>query len=120
MFRPFSDGDSLNAFRGTLGRLLDEIAHIDNSNFLKTSPAELENYYVDRARIDPLILHTDQAHAEQQSTPFEIRRSPDYFVRSGTSRKPVPGTRLTITIPFEGDSKLWKIQPSTYLTGGLP
>jgi len=119
-FRPFRDGDSLQTFRNLTERIKEEINSLENEYVLKASATELEEYFLDKARIEPLTLHTDKYYIENQGG-IKIDVSHDYrqAVFPG-ERAIVQGTSLDIAIPFEGDKELWKIQPSRFTLSGYP
>ncbi len=90
---PFSDDDVFSAFGNRMQQLTAEIRGLENGYVLRTTPTELEQFYLDKARFEPLTLHTDDYHIEDPRS-VEV-----------DARLHIPGTQLTIAIPFEGDSQ---------------
>lgn len=120
-FTPFSDGDTFSTFRGHMEKLTQEIRGLENSYVLRTSPTELEQFYLNKALIRPLVLDVDGYHIEdERSIQVDARRDPNRFFFPGDRPYHIPGTQLTIAIPFEGDPLLWKIRASTYSLSGYP
>jgi hypothetical protein len=121
-FTPFSDGDTFGTFRALLANLTQEIRALENGYVLRTSATELEQHFVEKVLIEPLKLHVDDYHIEdQRSVQVDARRDPNRFFMSRDGRPyHIPGTQLTIAIPFEGDPMLWKIRASTYSVSGYP
>lgn len=120
-FTPFSDTDTHSAFRQLLHKLTTEIRSLENSYVLRTSPTELEQYFLDRVQFEPLVLRTEEYYIEEQrSVQVDARRDPNRFYFLGDRPCHIPGTQLTIVIPFEGDPQLWKIRASTYSVSGYP
>lgn len=118
--RPFSDGDTFATFRNLEEGIRGEIDGLDNDYVLNASPAELEEHFVSKGTISPLVLHTDDYYmASNDATKIDVSHD---FLRGGYGDGPivVPGTRLTIAIPFDGDAKLWRIRASTFSMGGYP
>lgn len=117
---PFSDGDTFATFRNIVEKVTQEILSLDNEYVLNASQAELEDYYVEKVIIQPLILHADQYYIKNR-TGTRIDVSHD-FLRAGFlgERAIIQGTRLDIAIPYEGDPMLWKIRPSAYSLRGYP
>ena len=117
---PFRDGDTFATFRNLIEQVTKEIQSLDNEYVLKASLTELEDYYINRVIIQPLVLHADQYYIENQ-TGIQIDVSHDFrrAVFPG-ERAIVQGTRLDIAIPYEGDPILWKIRPSTFSLSGYP
>jgi hypothetical protein len=97
-----------------------EIRSLDNEYILKASPTELEDYYVAKVTMQPLTLHADQYYIENQTgTQIDVSHDFRRAVFPG-ERAVVRGTRLDIAVPYEGDSILWRIQPSTHSLSGYP
>lgn len=117
---PFRDGDTFATFRNMIDSIVSEINSLDNSYVLKASQSELEEHFLDKVLIEPLVLHTENRYIKNQSgtkidVSLDFRRGlfPD-------ERAKVQGTKIDIAIPFEGNSDLWKLRASTYSLGGYP
>ena len=120
-FTPFRDSGVFSALHNHMEKLTLEIRGLQNSYVLRTSPTELEQYYLDKAHIEPLILRADEYHIEdQRSIQFDASHDPNRIFFRGDRPYHIPGTQLTIAIPFDGDPMLWKIQASTYSHSGYP
>ena len=118
--RPFRDGDTFATFRNLVEKVTQEIQSLDNEYVLKASQTELENYYVGKVTIQPILLYTDQYYVENQTgTRIDVSHDFRRAVFPG-ERAVVQGTRLDIAIPYEGDPMLWKIQPSSFGLSGYP
>lgn len=113
--KPFRDEYTSSAFRNIEEKITSEIRSLDNEYVLNSSPVELEKYYVDQILIEPITLYSDQQYIKNQSTTqVRIRHryeDEDRFVK---------GTKIQIAIPFEGDSTLWKLQPSSFTYASYP
>jgi hypothetical protein len=117
---PFRDGDAFATFRSIIVSVVNEIKSLENGYVLKASEAELEEFYTEKALIEPLVLHTHQQYIKNQSG-LQIDVSNDFrrAVFPG-ERAVVRGTRIDIAIPYEGNPMLWKIRASTWGSGGYP
>jgi len=120
MMRPFRDGDTFATFRNIVDSVTDEINSLDNEYVLKASQTELEEYFIQKVLIEPLVLHSDKQYIRNQSG-AQIDVSHDFrrAVFPG-ERAVVRGTKIDIAIPFEGNPMLWKIRASTFGMGGYP
>lgn len=117
---PFRDVDTFDAFRNIIEMVTREIQSLEKEYVLKSSQTELENYYIERVLINPLVLHTDQYYIEdQRGTKIDVSHDFRRAVSRG-ERAEVQGTRLDIAIPYEGDPRLWKIRASTFTLSGHP
>ena len=120
-FTPFCEGDSFSALRNHIEKLKQEIRGLENSYVLRTSPTELEQFFLDKAHVEPLVLLANQYYIEdQKSRQVDARRDPNRFFFPGDRPYHVPGTELIVAIPFEGDPSLWRIRPSTFSVSGYP
>ena len=116
--KPFRDGDTFATFRNVVDNAVSEIDKLDNEYVLKTSPTELEQYYIDKVLIEPLILHADDYYIEEQTgTRLDVTHHFDRFTSPG-ERTIVQATQLNIAIPYEGNSGLWGISASTFSHSG--
>jgi hypothetical protein len=105
-------------FRNLLDKTILEIRKLENEYVLKASPTELEQYYLQKILLQPLVLHANELQIEdRQGINFEVTHDFRRGVFPG-ERAFVRGTRLTVVIPFEGDQNLWRVRASTYTIGG--
>lgn len=117
---PFRDGDTFTTFRNLINSVVAEINSLDNNYVLKASQSELEEHFVGKVVIEPLILHSENRYIKNQSgTKIDISRD---FRRElfPDERAFVQGTKIDIAIPFEGDPMLWRIRASTFSLSGYP
>jgi hypothetical protein len=118
--RPFSEGDFSATYHNKVETTCHEIDALDNQYVLKASPTELEDYFIERVTVIPLVLHVDQRHIEsQQTVAIDVTRDFRRAVMPGR-RAVVSGTRLDIAIPYEGERNLWRIRPSMFSLSGYP
>jgi hypothetical protein len=117
---PFRDIDINTKLRNLIDNVTHEIECLENEYVLKASPTELEDHFVGKVTIKPLVLHTGKYYIENQSS-TSIDVSHDYrrAVLPG-ERAVVRGTLLDIAIPYEGDAFLWLIRPSIYTLSLYP
>ena len=118
--RPFSDGHVHATFQSHLEKICAEIDGLENEYVLKISQVELEQHFISTASINPIVLHIDKKYIEdQKGTKIDVSRDFRRAIFDG-ERVFVQGTQIEISIPFEGDPELWKIQPSRFGISGYP
>lgn len=117
---PFRNGDASATFRNLVDSIVSEINSLDNNYVLKASLSELEEHFLDKVLIEPLVLHSEKRYIKNQSgTKIDVSRDfrrglfPDEVAR-------VQGTKIDIAIPFEGNADLWGIRASQYSLSGYP
>ena len=65
------------------------------------------------------MIYEDGMNQEPQEIQIDVQGWPGRCTfRDGPCI--VPGTKLVISLPFSGDSRLWKLQPDTYMPGAYP
>ena len=65
--RPFRDMDTFFFFDEVIQEVITKINSLNNEYFLKASPTELEEYYIDKILIKPLILHSNDHYIKNQT-----------------------------------------------------
>lgn len=117
---PFRDGDTFATFRNIIDSVSNEIKSLDNEYVLKASEAELEEFFIDKVILEPLVLHSDQQYIKNQTgTQIDVSHDFRRAVFPG-ERAVVRGTKIDIAIPFEGNPMLWQVRASTFSMGGYP
>ena len=93
-------------------QLTNEVAGIPEQRLLNTSVEDLVTYLVKKYQIDVPILDVENAVADQREATVEVSGFM-YGLDRGETRS-VPGTIVTLEIPFSGDSEMFKVRPSTF------
>lgn len=117
---PFHDGDTFATFRNMTEKTIEEIEALENEYVLKSSPTELEQYYVSKVTLTPLVLDATNYYIDKQSgTQLDV--SHDFRRASWRGERiVVKGTALDIAVPYTGDPMLWRIRASTFSLSGYP
>lgn len=118
--RPFRKGDTSTSFRNLLEKVTQEIQGLENEYVLKAAPVELEQYYINKAKIEPITLHSADYYIEnQKGTKIDVSGD---FLRAVCigDRAEVQGTHLDIAIPYKGDPLLWQLGPSRFSYSPYP
>ncbi|GAB7078879.1 hypothetical protein [Megalodesulfovibrio paquesii] len=118
--KPFNKVDSSTAFQHHLSVVKNEISTLDNEYVIKASAAELEAYFIDKVRLEPLVLHLDGLYLKNRSgTQMDVSNDFRRVIFPG-ERAVVQGTAIDIAVPFEGDPSLWDVRASSYSLSGYP
>jgi len=99
---------------GQKARILEHINSLDGDRLLNTSLEDWCTYYEQEFRVDPVILQEDQAHAEQNEVQIDVSQDQSRFIQDRSRPYHVTGTRVSLTIPFDGDAQIFRCRPSTY------
>src|SRR6266852_1748107 len=113
---PFSEGNTSTVFGAHLSKVLREIDELDTEYVLKASSIELEQHFIEKARIEPLVLG-DHYIEGTRGVQIDVSRDFARVVFPGRQAR-VTGTQVDVAIPFEGDPLLWKLRPSKFGLSG--
>ncbi|BBH39901.1 hypothetical protein myaer102_24450 [Microcystis viridis NIES-102] len=94
--------------------LIREIDEYDSERLLNTSPSDLASYFEEKFWIEPVVLRENEIAADQREVQVDVRRDPFRDIRDRSKPFKVKGTRIEIDVPFDGEPKLFRIQPTIY------
>ncbi len=110
----FSERDLRAVMEATKAKMLQEIEAYPANQLLNTSLDDLATYFAAKFEITPVNIIDDQIRVDQQETKVDVSRDP---MRSITDRdRPfyIPGTLITLYVPFEGDPDIFNCRPSAF------
>ncbi|MDE0200606.1 MAG: hypothetical protein OXK78_20530 [Caldilineaceae bacterium] len=91
-----------------------EIGSLSEARVLKTSPEILCDYFVEKYRVEPLVMDESGIQVDYCDTQIDVSRRVEYAVFGQGGPTHVTGTRITFFVPFSGDPELFKYRPSTF------
>jgi len=113
LFHRYDLGATMRAQLEGIGGRVDSLP---KDRFIATSDQDLLDHFMSLMEIQPLQLHEDSSEMENEELQIDVsrdrRRNP--FPNRGSIM--VPGVKVTISIPWSGDSNLWEIKPSEFHT----
>ena len=96
-------------------RIRDEVEQWERNRILASSESDLVTYFVEKYTLDPPRLLLDQIYIDSEGeTNIDVSRRFDNYVRDRNSPKLIPGSYVTVAIPFEGDGKLFGFQAKNF------
>lgn len=118
----FEKGDTSASFRATHDNIKGEVNKLTNTEICGTDLDELEMYFVEKYEIEKIELFKDNISKELFETKI---KSYNHFHRGGyNDYEPeyymIDGYRVTFTIPFDGDTTLLHMRPSTFYMQNFP
>lgn len=88
---------------------------IPDGQLLATPIEDLVKHIFSQMYIEPLTIYEDRMIVDQQEIKIDVKDWPGRFTpHEGPCF--VPGIRLTVSLPFSGDSKLWRFRPNPCIT----
>jgi hypothetical protein len=118
--RLFQSGELRSFLDQCLRELGAAVESFDRNRLLSASVDELTSYFVSQYQLEVPRLRRDDAELEHQEAEIDPARfgpNPNVWFSRGAR---VSGIRYTLHVPFEGDERLFKYQPSTYTMSGSP
>lgn len=104
----FNQATLSDALRAQLASVTKEVDGISKDQFIANSDNQIIDHVYSKMAITPLIIFRDQMSLTEPQERRTERRDPF----GDLIRLPVISTDLTI--PYTGESDLWKMQPSTF------
>ncbi len=111
---PFKSRMANGFFQNILKVTFRDIESMENNRVAQTSKSELEDYFISRARLEPLKLHPEQRYVKDQTAIRLSEGGEALPIDSGFAPCTISGTRLRVAVPFDGERKLWHLQPTGY------
>jgi len=96
--------------------MLQEVERMDANRLLNTAPADLNRYLVEKYSLAAPILRREDWSADEQETQIDVRHDQNRWISDRSRACLIPGQRVTIEVPFEGETELLYAQASTSST----
>jgi hypothetical protein len=69
--------------------------------------------------VTPIVLRRDQWYADHQNMPVDVRHDQMRWIEDRSQPAMVPGERIEVHVPFEGEAELFYARANTF-TMNLP
>ncbi|MEX2165069.1 MAG: hypothetical protein WD823_12620 [Sulfuricaulis sp.] len=109
----FCTYDLEQSLRGTLQKMRQEVEGLDENRLLNTSPEDLKRYLVEKYRVEPIRLRREDWYADHQDVQVDVRYDPMRWIDDKSQPALVPGERIEVRVPFEGESELFYSRPNS-------
>ncbi|MEP1573890.1 hypothetical protein [Roseibium album] len=108
----FFEIDGFSVIENQRRQLRAEVSGIPEQRLLNTSVEDLVRYLAEKYQLEVPVLDAENAVADQREAMVEVSGF-RYGLDRGETRS-VPGTQVTLEVPFIGDPQMFKVRPSTY------
>ena len=102
----FSDMSLYSVLEAHIKQAQQKVDEISREKFLASSDELIFEHVRAERFVNALVLHEDAMTLKDEEIQMEIQS----FLREGLVK--VPGIKVTISIPYAGDSNLWTMRPS--------
>lgn len=109
----FCTHDLDQSLRNTVHQMRQEVEGLDANRLLNTAPEDLKSYLVAKYRVEPIRLLRDDWYADHHDVPVDVRYDPMRWIDDKSRPVMVPGERVEIRVPFEGEAELFYARPNT-------
>ena len=103
----------LRAHQSSIGAKVDTIPR---DQFMNAHVEEVVEHILSEMTVEPLVLCEDRAEMEQHETKIDVSGWRDRNPFRDRGPICVAGTSVSVSIPFTGDSSLWKLRPNQWQT----
>lgn len=106
--RLFHSTSLSEALQAQLSAVINEVDGLSKDQFLVNSDEQIIEHVYYKMVIAPLVIHRDQMTLTEPQESKTEQRDPfgDSII--------IPVIRTDLTIPYSGESNLWKMRPSTF------
>lgn len=109
----FSTHDLDQSLGNAVQKMRQEVEGLDANRLLNTAPDDLKDYLTEKYRVEPIRLLRDDWYADHQDVPVDVRYDPMRWIADKSRPVMVPGERVEVRVPFEGEGELFYAQPNT-------
>ena len=93
-----------------------EVASIDENRLLNTNVDDLCAYFVKKYQLNPPVLLEDQIKVDQEETKIDVSNDFNRFISDPSRPSYVPGIKVILEVPYEGDPSFFRVKPRTSTT----
>ena len=105
--------DEVDARRNSM---VQEVEKMDSNRLLNTSPSDLARYLVEKYSLFAPTLLKDAWSASEQETKIDVRHDQNRWINDRSRPCLIPGQRIEIEVPVEGEVELFYARASTSTT----
>ncbi len=110
----FNDHDLHAVLDAHVKKMYAEIDSIEGNRLLNTSVEDQCDYFESKYWINPIQLQEEQITVGQEEAQVDVSHDRQRYIRDRSSPFFIAGTSVTFFVPFEGDTELFKCQPSSF------
>lgn len=100
--------------RNTAQGVQNEVLGIDPNRFLNTAPEDLKKFLVEKHSVMPLTLLREKWCADHRETQVDVRHEQMRWIEDRSRPVLVPGERIEVRVPFDGDPELFYAAANTW------
>jgi len=110
----FVTHDLDHSLRNAMESMKQEVERLDENRLLNTAPEDLKRYLVEKYAVTPITLLHDQWYADYQEVQVDVRHDQLRWIDDRSRSVMVPGERVEVRVPFEGEAELFYSKANTF------
>jgi hypothetical protein len=103
----FCTYDLAQGMRNAIEAMRKEVDTLEANRLLNTAPEDLKAYFAQKYGITPLRLLRENWYATPSETKVDVRYDPLRWIDDKSQPVLVPGERIEVRVPFEGEAQLF-------------
>jgi len=92
----------------------NEVEQLDANRLLNTAPADLSKYLVEKYNLEVPSLRREDWTVDERETQIDVRLDQNRGIRDRSRPCYVPGQRIDVEIPFDGEPELFYARASCF------
>lgn len=110
----FSSSNLRDLLDARVSALCQEIEQLEQNRLLNTAPTDLASYLVEKYSLQAPILRREDWSATEKEAQIDVRHDPNRWIRDRSRPFYVPGQRIEIEVPIEGEVDLMYVRANSF------
>ncbi len=110
----FAEGNLDATLRSHQSAISAKIDAIPRDQFMNAQPEEIIDHVLSEVTVEPLVIYEDRAEMDQRETRIDVSGWRDRNPFGDRGPIHVSGVAISVSLPFTGDSSLWKLKPNQW------
>jgi hypothetical protein len=110
----FYEGDLHGTLDNHTRQISEKVNAIPKDQFLSTPEEDLVEHVYAELHIEPLTLYEDSMEMDQHEVQIDVSGYRDRNPFGDRGPIYVQGVRIMVSVPFTGESVLWKLRPNSF------
>jgi hypothetical protein len=110
----FTEGNLSYALEQHVAKAAAFVDKIPQAQFMASTDDQVVSHVVSEMEITPLELDVDAKTLQHEEAQVDVSHDPTRLFFDHDGPFYVPGTRLTVSIPYTGQPELWRIAPGHF------
>ncbi len=109
----FCTHDLDQSLRNTVQAMRQEVEGLDANRLLNTAPQDLTQYFAEKHSVEPITLRREDWYADHKEVQVDVRYDSMRWIDDKSRPALVPGERIEVRVPFDGEPELFYSSPNT-------